>query len=164
MKIHELTANKRQKRKRSGRGISAGRGKTAGRGTKGQNSRTGGGTRPGFEGGQNPLYARLPKFPGFKQRPRAISEVKTGDLDKKFKANDTVTTAKLEEAGLISNRYATVKLISGGEISKKLTVEVQAVSASAQAAIEKAGGTVSIVDRAKQAASSKQETAKTTKK
>jgi large subunit ribosomal protein L15 len=149
MKIHQLITKRREKKRRSGRGIAAGRGKTAGRGTKGQNARSGGGVRPGFEGGQNPLYARIPKFPGFTSRISSKVVVKTGQLEKKFAAGSVINSEKLARAGLISSQYSSVKLISKGKLSKKFSLHIQAVSKSAKSAVEMAGGTVSIVDKPK---------------
>src|SRR3990167_3629800 len=99
MKIHDLKALTKQSRKRVGRGISAGQGKTAGRGTKGQNARTGGGVRPGFEGGQNPFMHRVPKRRGFKSRAAKTEVIHTDQLNH-FKGN--VTLDSLAKAGLIS--------------------------------------------------------------
>jgi large subunit ribosomal protein L15 len=139
MKYHELSANKRKNSTRVGRGISAGKGKTAGRGTKGQSSRAGGRVRPGFEGGQNPLYMRLPKLPGFRAvRPKA-EVVYTGQLntlDAKVIDNHV-----LAEANIISNPYVRTKLVAKGEITKKVSVKLQAASESAVSMIQKAGGT-----------------------
>jgi len=150
MKINQLTFTKRHDKRRSGRGISAGRGKTAGRGTKGQNARSGGGTRPGFEGGQNPLVSRLPKSPGFKSFKAKAQEVTTNQLDKAFDANQNVTNTSLLEKGLISDEFGRVKLIWGGEFSKSLTVNLQSASLRAKTAIEKAGGKFDEADRPKQ--------------
>lgn len=149
VKFNNLTTNKKPAAKRAGRGISAGRGKTAGRGTKGQNSRSGGRVKPGFEGGQNPLYARLPKLPGFKSRKPATLEITTDILEKHFKSNDTVDVNSLAEKNLISNSFRKVKIILGGDITKSFKVSVQAISAQAEKAIVKAGGSVTIVDREK---------------
>src|SRR5947209_1277427 len=107
MKYNELQLKKNKPGKRVGRGIAAGQGKTAGRGTKGQKARTGASARPGFEGGQNPLMQRLPKLPGFRSIHTKAELVYTGQLDR-F-ANNTVDTAALAEAGLISSAYVSVK-------------------------------------------------------
>ncbi len=139
MKYHELSITKNHSAKRVGRGISAGQGKTAGRGTKGQNSRTGGRVRPGFEGGQNPLQKRIPKLPGFTSHRPKTENVYTGQLDQ-F-ASKTVDNFSLADAGLVSNPHSKVKLIIKGEVTKKATVKLQAASESAIAAIQKAGGT-----------------------
>ncbi len=144
MKFHELTASANKNKKRVGRGIAAGQGKTAGRGTKGQKARTGGGTRPGFEGGQTPLTNRLPKLRGFKAiRPKAET-VYTGQLND---LGAKIDNFSLAEAGLTSSPYVVVKVLVKGEVTKKVTVSLQAASATAVAAIQKAGGTFSPVAR-----------------
>lgn len=146
MKYNELTVEKKQSGRRVGRGISAGQGKTAGRGTKGQRSRTGSSRKPGFEGGQLPLVQRLPKLPGFRSiRPKA-ENVYTGQLDG---VGAKVTNQTLAEAGVVSSPYVRVKLITNGPVTKKVTVEVQAASASAIEAVKKAGGSVAIIDQVK---------------
>jgi large subunit ribosomal protein L15 len=144
MKYNELILTKQKPARRSGRGISAGRGKTAGRGTKGQGSRKSP-VRHGFEGGQNPLYARLPKLRGFNSHNVATEAVYTGQIDKLKSA--TVDTKALFEAGLISNPHARVKLILKGEITAKKQVKLQAASQKAIEAITKAGGEFSPVER-----------------
>ena len=154
MKYHELRTTKPHSAKRVGRGISAGQGKTAGRGTKGQNSRTGGKVRPGFEGGQNPLYARLPILPGFKSHRPIVENVYTGQLDQ-F-GTKTVDAFSLAEAGLISNPHVKIKLIVKGDVTKKTTVKLPAASESAIAAIQKAGGTFEKVPQVKRTAKEKE--------
>ena len=138
MKYHELQVVKPKAGKRVGRGIAAGQGKTAGRGTKGQGARTGSSAKPGFIGGSTPLMIQLPKLPGFKSKRIPACNVYTGQLNA-FKG--TVNNAVLAEAGLVANGFTRVKLIAKGELSTKLTVNLQAASASAVAAIEAAGGT-----------------------
>ena len=138
MKFHELKVNSTKSSSRVGRGIAAGQGKTAGRGTKGQKSRTGKGRRPGFEGGQNPLMQRLPKLRGFRSITTKMETVYTGQISVLSSNIDNFT---LVEAGLISSPYVNVKLISKGELTKKLTVNLQSASATAVAAIQKQGGT-----------------------
>ena len=138
MKFNELKVNRSASRKRVGRGISAGQGKTAGRGTKGQNSRTGGGTRRGFEGGQNPLIARIPKQPGFKSKRTPKQEVTTGSLN--ALTSEIVDITALKEAGIVKSANRAVKLILKGELSKALSVNLDAASKGAIAAIDKAGG------------------------
>jgi large subunit ribosomal protein L15 len=145
MKFNELELTRKKSAKRAGRGIAAGRGKTAGRGTKGQRSRTGSGRKPGFEGGQNPLMQRLPKLPGFRSHKPAAVNVYTGQLDA-FGAKK-ITNDSLAEAGLIPHAYSTVKLVVKGDVTKKLTVELQSASATAIAAIENAGGSFTKVAR-----------------
>ena len=132
-------------RKRIGRGNASGHGTTAGRGTKGQLSRSGGGKGAGFEGGQQPLAMRLPKLPGFTNRNRVeYAPVNVSRLEEKFADGDTVDTASLIAAGIIKREYELVKVLGNGEITKKLTVKVDKVSASAEAKIEAAGGKVEL--------------------
>ncbi len=145
MKYHELNTVSNSSKKRVGRGISAGQGKTAGRGTKGQNSRTGGRRRPGFEGGQNPLYMRLPKLPGFRSHRPKAEIVYTGQLDK-F-AGKTVDNTTLFDAGIIGSPHDKTKLITKGEVTKKVTIKLQAASGSAISAVQKAGGTFTVTPR-----------------
>jgi large subunit ribosomal protein L15 len=145
MKYNQLSVTKNKSAKRVGRGIAAGQGKTAGRGTKGQNSRTGSSRRPGFEGGQNPLMQRLPKLRGFRSAKVRPETVYTGQLaDIKAK---TVDNNALAEAKLVSNAYVSVKLVVKGELTVAKTVKLQAASATAIAAIEKAGGSFEPTDR-----------------
>ena len=135
----------RKNRKRVGRGHAAGQGKTAGRGMNGQKSRSGGGKGAGFEGGQQPLAMRLPKLPGFTNRNRVeYAPVNVSRLEEKFADGDTVDTASLIAAGIIKREYELVKVLGNGEITKKLTVKVDKVSASAKAKIEAAGGKVEL--------------------
>jgi large subunit ribosomal protein L15 len=137
MKYHELQVNSNRSSRRVGRGIAAGQGKTAGRGTKGQGSRTGKGRRPGFEGGQNPLMQRLPKLPGFRSiRPKA-ELVYTGQLDT---IGGVVDNFSVFNAGLTSSPYVRVKLVTKGDVAKKVTVKLQAASETAITAVQKAGG------------------------
>lgn len=124
---------------RVGRGHGSGNGKTAGRGRDGQKSRSGGGVRPGFEGGQMPLYRRLPKR-GFTNRNSLdIVGINVSMLDR-FEEGSTVTVASLIEAGIIKNPRDGVKILGKGEVSKKLTVQANAFSVSAKEKIEAAGG------------------------
>ena len=145
MRLNELRdkdgANK--KKIRVGRGIGSGKGKTGGRGVKGQKSRSGGGVRPGFEGGQMPLHRRLPKkgFNNTKFQDK-VAVVNVANLNARFEDGATVTEATLREAGLVSGPCDAVKVLGNGDLEKKLTVTVNAVSASAKEKIEKAGGTV----------------------
>lgn len=141
MKYNELILNRQKKAVRAGRGISAGRGKTAGRGTKGQGARKSP-VRAGFEGGQMPLYMRLPKLRGFKSKRPAVENVYTGQLNDIKKAS--IDTMALYEAGLISSPHVKVKLIQKGEVSTKKDVKLQAASAKAIGALEKAGGSFSV--------------------
>ncbi len=148
MSYNDLKLSSNKSRNRVGRGISAGQGKTAGRGTKGQRARTGKKLRAGFEGGQNPLMMRLPKLPGFTSHRTPPQVIYTGQLDK-LPAKQ-ITSQELAEAGLINDAFSAVKLITKGEVTKAIKLEVQGASASAIAAVEKAGGKVTIVDRPKQ--------------
>lgn len=138
MKYNELVLKRNKPAKRAGRGISAGRGKTAGRGTKGQGSRKSGGVRPGFEGGQMPLYMRVPKLRGFKSKRTPVEVVYTGQLDSIKK--QTVDNNALAEAGLVSSAHSKVKLVVKGELKSKKDIKLQAASAQAIAIVEKAGG------------------------
>ncbi len=145
MKIHELQLEGTKDRKRVGRGIGSGYGKTAGRGTKGQNARTGGGVRPGFEGGQNPLAKRLPKKRGFVPLARVEYQVVNLEGLEQLKAGSTADPAALAAAGLVKKADTRIKLLARGELTKKLTVKVHGASAAAKAAVEKAGGTLELL-------------------
>lgn len=151
MKFHELKVSSHATSKRLGRGIASGKGKTAGRGTKGQGARTGSKARPGFTGGQNPMMQQLPKLPGFNQHRPKAENVYTGQLNK-F-SGKTIDNAVLSEAGIVSSPYTRVKLIARGELTKKVTVKLQAASAGAVAAVEAAGGSFEAVARAQRPAS-----------
>lgn len=137
MKYNDLQVTSTKKSTRPGRGIAAGRGKTAGRGTKGQNARTGGGVRPGFEGGQNPLMNRLPKLRGFRAVRQKAEVVYTGQLNN---LGATISNATLADAGIITSEFVRAKVVLNGEITKKVTVSTQGASKTAIEAIEKAGG------------------------
>lgn len=145
MKLHELkpSPGAKHRRKRLGCGESSGLGKTSGKGHKGQKARSGGGVRPGFEGGQMPIYRRLPKkgFNNARFRTK-IAVINVGRLDAKFEDGATVNEQSLREAGLVSGRYDAIKILGQGSLGHKLTVAVDAVSASAREKIEQAGGTV----------------------
>mgnify|MGYP000144441172 FL=1 len=146
MKINELSpaAGSRRGRKRVGRGPGSGHGKTACRGHKGQNSRSGGGVRPGFEGGQMPIHRRLPKR-GFKNPFRKeYSVVNVGDLSR-FQPNTRLDPDALKEAGLVWKMLDGVKLLGSGEISHPLVVRIHKISHSAREKIEGAGGKVEIL-------------------
>ncbi len=145
MKIHELELESTKDRKRVGRGIGSGYGKTAGRGTKGQNSRTGGGVRIGFAGGQNPLAKQLPKKRGFRALNHIDYQVFNLSGLNQFKDGATVDTAALVKAGLVRSSTERAKLLSTGKLERKLTVKVQAASAAAVKAVEAAGGSVEIL-------------------
>lgn len=145
MKFHELNVSRGKSSKRVGRGISAGQGKTAGRGTKGYGARTGAKKRPGFAGGQNPLMQQLPKLPGFRSLKAKAENVYTGQLNRL--TVKVIDSEVLAEAGFVSSAYVNIKLISKGELTKKLTVKLPAASESAIAAIQSAGGTFEAVPR-----------------
>lgn len=143
-KLLNLKSNKgaRYKSKRVGRGNASGKGTYAGRGRSGQNSRTGGGVKPGFEGGQTPLVRRMPKLKGFKNINRIEYQiVNVGDLSI-FDENEEVNIIKLYEKKLISSKVKPVKLLGNGEISKKLIIKVDLCSSSAKEKIEKAKGEI----------------------
>lgn len=153
MRFEDLKVKSNRKSTRVGRGISAGKGKTAGRGTKGQGSRKSGGVRPGFEGGQMPLYMRIPKLRGFTSHRTKASNVYTGQLDGLGKV--TIDTNVLADAGLIENPHVKVKLVLKGETKKKLTVKLQYASQNAISALEANGGSFEKVEQLKRSASEK---------
>lgn len=134
-------AGARHTRKRVGRGVGSGLGKTSGRGENGQNSRSGGGTRPGFEGGQLPWFQRLPKrgFKNINRKEYAI--VNLSDLNQ-FENGSVVTVEELYAKGLVKKVYDGVKVLGNGQLEKKLTVKANKFSQSAKEAITKNGGTV----------------------
>ena len=138
MKYHELKSSPSKSKKRVGRGISAGGGKTAGRGTKGQNARTGGGTRIGFEGGQNPLMQRIPKLPGFTSRRTPTQTISLSDVDC-IKAN-TIDNSLLHQHHIIERIDIPVRLVNSGEIKTKKTIKLSGASDNAVKSVEKAGG------------------------
>lgn len=138
-------AGTNKKKKRLGRGVATGQGKTAGKGMKGQNSRSGGGVRPGFEGGQMPLYRRLPKV-GFTNIWRIeYAVVNLFDLNEKFEDGAVVTIDALKEAGLVKAVKNGVKILATGEITKKLTVQANKFSATAAEKINAAGGKAEVI-------------------
>ncbi|GIM46137.1 50S ribosomal protein L15 [Collibacillus ludicampi] len=147
MKLHELkpAEGSRHTRKRVGRGIGSGLGKTSGRGHKGQNARSGGGVRPGFEGGQTPLFRRLPKR-GFTNAPFK-KEIVSVNLDKlnKFEAGTVVTPELLVEKKIIKNIKDGVKILGQGELTVALTVKANGFSASAKEKIEAVGGKAEVI-------------------
>jgi large subunit ribosomal protein L15 len=147
MKYNDLKAGKYKSSSRKGRGIAAGRGKTAGRGTKGQGARKSGGVRPGFEGGQMPLYMRIPKLRGFKSHADKIATVYIGDIQAINKT--AVGPDEMAEAGYIDNPYVRVKIIAKGELKKKVSVKAQFCSKGAQEAIKAAGGSFERIERMK---------------
>lgn len=139
-----------KKRKIVGRGPGSGHGGTAGRGNNGQNARSGGGVRPGFEGGQMPLFRRVARR-GFSNYPfkRVALAVNIARLEELFTDGDVVNLETLAEKGLIGKKDRNVKILGSGSLTKKLTVEIPSLSASAREKIEKAGGSV-VVKEAKQ--------------
>lgn len=146
MKLHELeyTEGSRKKGFRVGRGIGSGNGKTAGKGTKGQNSRSGGGVRLGFEGGQNPLYRRLPKR-GFNNVSRVEYAIVNVEALNRFEEGTNVTPALLKEVGLVRKEYDGVKVLGKGELKVKLAVSAHKFSKTAEEAIKSAGGTTEVL-------------------
>lgn len=146
MKLHELkpAEGSRKVRNRVGRGIGSGNGKTSGKGHKGQNSRSGGGVRPGFEGGQNPLFRRLPKR-GFTNINRKEYAIVNLDALNRFEDGAEVTAALLLETGIVSNEKAGIKILGHGTLNVKLNVKAHKFSASAKEAIENAGGTTEVI-------------------
>ena len=146
MKLHEMkpAEGARKKRKRVGRGMSSGHGKTSGRGHDGQNARSGGGVRLGFEGGQIPLFQRLPKrgFTNINRKDYAIVNLDKLNL---FDEGTEVTPELLIETGVVSNAKSGIKILGNGTLTKKITVKANKFSASAKEAIEKAGGQTEVV-------------------
>ena len=147
MKLDELrpAAGSSREAYRKGRGHGFGNGKTAGRGHKGQKARSGGGVRPGFEGGQTPLYRRMPKR-GFNNKNFAnvYAEVNVSALDV-FEDGAVIDAAVLAEAGLINKLYDGVKILGNGELTKNLTVKATCFTKSASEKIEKAGGKAEVI-------------------
>ena len=147
MKLHELAPAEGSVKPawRKGRGPGSGNGKTAGKGHKGQNARSGGGVRPGFEGGQLPIYRKLPKrgFSNYKFA-KNYAIVNVSDLNK-FNDGDTVNLAVLMEAGVIRKPLCGLKVLGNGELTKKITVEAAVFSASAKEKIEAAGGKTEVI-------------------
>lgn len=146
MKLNELQPSEgsRHARKRVGRGTSSGYGKTAGKGTKGQLARQGGKTRLGFEGGQMPLFRRVPKR-GFKNvNRREYAIVNLSDLNR-FDDGAEITAKVLLDAGVIKKELSGVKLLANGELNKKLTIKVNKASEAAKKAVEAAGGSIEVM-------------------
>ncbi|MBN1458067.1 MAG: 50S ribosomal protein L15 [Armatimonadetes bacterium] len=152
MHIGELSppSGAKKRRRRVGRGMGSGVGKTSGRGMKGQNARTS--VRPGFEGGQTPLYRRLPKRRGVSQAARNIgifrrehAEINVGQLEKHFDAGAEVTPQLLVERGLIRKVKDGLRVLGDGELHKALTVRAHHFTASARGKIETAGGTAEVI-------------------
>ena len=146
MKLSELSpaVGSTKAPKRVGRGHGSGTGKTSGKGHKGQNARSGGGVRPGFEGGQMPLYRRLPKRGFYNKFANNYVEVNVKDLEK-FDANAEITAEVLKEAGVISKICDGIVVLGNGEISKPLTVKAKKFTKSAEEKIVAAGGKVQVI-------------------
>ena len=147
MKLHELKPNEGsvKTRKRVGRGPGSGLGKTSGKGHKGQNARSGGGVRPGFEGGQLPLFRRLPKrgFNNYEFRTE-YAVVNVGDLND-FKDGSVIELKNLKESGLVKKEKDGIKILGSGELTKKLTVKANKFSSTAKEKIENAGGKIEVI-------------------
>ena len=146
MKLHELSPAEGSAKAawRKGRGTGSGNGKTAGKGHKGQNARSGGGVRPGFEGGQNPLYRRLPKR-GFHNRFSTQYAIINVETLNKFEDGAVVDINTLLAEGIIRQEYSGLKVLGDGEISKKITVKAVIFSATAKEKIEAAGGKAEVI-------------------
>ena len=148
MKLNELSPSVPKKnRKRIGRGNSSGWGKTAGKGSNGQNSRAGGGVKPYFEGGQMPIYRRVPKR-GFSNTifKKEYTVISLSFLNDNFEDGEVVSLETLFNNCLIKKGRDGVKVLGNGELNKKLTVKVHKISKSAKAAVEAKGGTVELVE------------------
>ncbi len=147
MKLHTMQPNigATTTRKRVGRGVGSGLGKTSGKGHKGQNARSGGGVRPGFEGGQLPLFRRLPKrgFSNARFKTR-FATINLSDLNR-FEDGAVVTPELLKEMGLIKNQLDGIKVLGNGKLEKKLTVKAHQFSSSAQREIEGNGGKIEVI-------------------
>ena len=145
MKLNELQNLNATARKRVGRGPGSGTGKTSGKGHKGQNARSGGGVRPGFEGGQLPLFRRLSKrgFNNYNFRT-VYATVNVGDLER-FEEGTTVTKELLIEVGLVKKELDGIKILGNGELTKKLTVKADKFSSTAKEKIENVGGTTEVI-------------------
>ena len=145
MKLNELNNENVKTRKRVGRGAGSGLGKTSGKGHKGQNARSGGGVRPGFEGGQLPLFRRLSKrgFNNYNFRT-VYATVNVGDLER-FEEGTTVTKELLIEVGLVKKELDGIKVLGNGELTKKLTVKANKFSSTAKTKIENVGGTTEVI-------------------
>ena len=146
MKLHELAPaeGSRKVRNRVGRGLGSGNGKTSGRGMKGQKSRSGGGARTGFEGGQMPLYRRLPKR-GFKNIwAKTYAEVNVETLNR-FEDGSMVDPVALVESGILKNVQEGIRILGNGELKKKLTVRANGFTKSAEEKIKAAGGNVEVI-------------------
>lgn len=146
MNLNELkpVEGARHYKKRVGRGVGSGMGKTATRGHKGQNARSGGGVRPAFEGGQTPLFKRLPKrgFTNINRKEFAV--VNLGDINNKFEAGSVIDVEALKQVGLVKKEYEGVKILSNGELTKAVTIKAQKFSKAATEKIAAVGGTAEV--------------------
>jgi large subunit ribosomal protein L15 len=142
--LHNLKPNSRKRRRRVGRGNSSGRGTYSGKGIKGQNARSGGGVRPGFEGGRMPLIRQMPKSRGFRSQYAKLEVVNVGELEANFKPNELITPARLLQKKLISSPKGGIKVLGNGQLTKKFTVVADAFSKTAESAIKKAGGSIKV--------------------
>lgn len=147
MKLHTLAPNEgaTKERKRLGRGVGSGTGKTSGKGHKGQNARSGGGVRPGFEGGQLPLFRRLPKR-GFSNANFKVryATINLSDLNR-FEDGAVVTPEILKEIGLVKNQLDGIKVLGNGTLEKKVNVKAHKFSSVAKEQIEKMGGKAEVI-------------------
>ena len=146
MKLHELSPAEGSTKKafRKGRGTGSGNGKTAGKGHKGQNARSGGGVKPGFEGGQLPLYRKLPKRGFYNRFGKTYAIVNVSSLNK-FEDDAVVDLAALVNGGLVNDVCDGIKILGNGEINKKLTVKASIFSTAAKEKIEAAGGKTEVI-------------------
>lgn len=146
MNLHELkpVEGARHAKKRVGRGTGSGLGKTSGKGHKGQNARSGGGVRPGFEGGQTPLFKRLPKRGFTNVNRKEFAVVNIEDLNQ-FEAGSVVTIDTLRQAGLVKKEYNGLKILGNGQLNVKLTVKANKFSKSAEKSIVDAGGIIEVI-------------------
>ncbi|MBP2641698.1 MAG: ribosomal protein [Firmicutes bacterium] len=146
MKLHELSPapGSKKVRTRVGRGLGSGLGKTSGKGHKGQNARSGGGTRPGFEGGQKPLYLRLPKRGFYNKFGKEFVEINVRDLNR-FENGTEIDPVVMIESGLIKNIRDGVRILGSGELEKSLTVKANGFTKSAVEKIQAAGGKVEVI-------------------
>ncbi len=147
MKLHQLSPAKGSVKKafRVGRGAGSGNGKTAGKGHKGQNARSGGGVRPGFEGGQMPLQRRIPKRGFVNIFAKEYAIVNLCDLEARFENDAVVDETSLRAKGLLKGRPDGIKVLGGGELTKKLVVKATAFSESAKGKIEAVGGKTEVI-------------------
>lgn len=146
MKLHELSPapGSKQKRTRVGRGLGSGLGKTAGKGHKGQNARAGGGVRPGFEGGQMPIYRRLPKRGFYNKFGKEYAEVNVDQLNR-FDNGTVIDPVVLIDAGVLKNVHDGVRILGNGVLEKSLTVKANGFTKSAIEKIQAAGGKVEVI-------------------